>query len=211
MREAGPERGVSPPAGPAAGLTFWSQTSLPGRPSVISIDATQDTHGWESEAAARVTNSLVRRDIRVVSGGVIVANGLEEVVSSLRPPGGYNCILIFAGTEGEVPAASLWSELKARLGGQQKLFALCTWDGADGRVSEDVLKGRDHFGVMGVAQQTPLSGRAAGLFFMKFFAELDLHSHATESMTGKMVWFAHSKAREILRRRHLDGRIGLRS
>ena len=45
---------------------------------------------------------------------------------------------------------------------------------------------------------------------MKFFAEVDMHSESTESMTGKMIWFGHSKAREILRRRKYDGRVGLR-
>ena len=56
-----------------------------------------------------------------------------------------------------------------------------------------------------------MSVRAAGLFFMKFFVELDMHSEAADSMTGKMVWFGHSKAREILRRRNYEGRVSLKA
>jgi hypothetical protein len=88
---------------------------------------------------------------------------------------------------------------------------MCTWDSADADVAADVMARADSFAPIAVAQQEPMSGRGASLFFMKFFAELDMHSEASNSMTGKMVWFGHSKAREIMRRRHYDGRVGLRS
>jgi hypothetical protein len=53
-----------------------------------------------------------------------------------------------------------------------------------------------------------LSQRAAGLFYLKFFTELDLH--ADDSIMGKMVWFSHAKAKEILKRRNLPGAIEVR-
>ncbi len=36
---------------------------------------------------------------------------------------------------------------------------------------------------------------------LKKLRVVDLHAH--DSITGKMVWFSYSKARELLKRRHL--------
>ena len=54
-----------------------------------------------------------------------------------------------------------------------------------------------------------MSGREGGLFLLKFFTELDLHSEV--NMTGRMAWFSWSKASELLKRRQLTGRFGLRT
>ena len=43
---------------------------------------------------------------------------------------------------------------------------------------------------------------------MEFFTELELHFE--DSITGKMVWFSGSKARELLRRGRLLGKSGVR-
>ena len=43
---------------------------------------------------------------------------------------------------------------------------------------------------------------------LKFFTEMGLHS--SDDITGKMVWFSCSKARELLRRRRLVGKVGVR-
>jgi hypothetical protein len=91
--------------------------------------------------------------------------------------------------------------------GSPKLVALCTWEEYLADLSQDVLdcKGR---APLSVVQQSPLTQRAAGLYLMKFFAELDLHS--TDEITGKIVWFSASKAREVLTRRKLGGKFGVR-
>ena len=202
----------APLAANAGGPTaFWSQIAVPGRPRVLVLDATRNREGWEADSCNRVSNSLVRREIPVVGGGPLPAGTPAELGKALQPTDGYNCIFLCARADGEWAVADCWAELKTGLAGTSKLLAICTWDGVDAETSEEVLRADDSFAVLAASQQSPLSVRAAGLFFMKFFAELDLHSHASNSMTGKMVWFGHSKAREILRRRKYEGRVGLKA
>ena len=54
-----------------------------------------------------------------------------------------------------------------------------------------------------------MTGREGGLFFLKFFTELHLHSEV--DMTGRMAWFSWSKATALLKRRRLKGSFGLRT
>jgi len=178
---------------------------------VLALDAVADRDGWEDEATTRIADSLVRRDIHVIGGGPVNVSGRDDIAAAIKTAGDYNCIFLTARADGSPSAADCWAALKEKLADSSKLFAMCTWDTADPAVAEDALKSEDTFAPVAVVQQEPMSGRGASLFFMKFFAELDMHSEATHSMTGKMVWFGHSKAREIMRRRHYDGRVGLRS
>jgi hypothetical protein len=175
------------------------------------LDATRNREGWEAETCARVSDSLVRRDIAVLDGGPIAVHSPEDLEGILRPHDRYNCIFLCANADGGAPVGDYWAALQSTLDGARKLLAVCTWQGFDQRTTEEVLTADATFAVLAVSQQSPMTVRAAALFFMKFFAELDLHSEASESMTGKMVWFGHSKAREILRRRHYEGRVGLRA
>ncbi len=153
----------------------------------------------------------VRTDIPVVSGGPIVISQPDQIARALEGNGDYNAILLFARADSDTGISPFWNALRSELQGQEKLFAVCTWDSSDEVMATEILESADTFAHIAIAQQTPLTVRGAGLFFMKFFAEVDLHSESTESMTGKMIWFGHSKAREILRRRKYDGRVGLRS
>ncbi len=205
-------------ARPAPGLSgaggspvFWGQASVAGRPRVLVLDATRDREGWEAETCARVSDSLVRRDIPVLAGGPITVRSPDDLEGILRPHDRYNCIFLCANADGEAPVGDHWAALRSTLDGTRKLLAVCTWQGYDARTTEEVLAPASTFAVLAVSQQSPMTGRAAALFYMKFFAELDLHAEATDSMTGKMVWFGHSKAREILRRRHYEGRVGLKA
>lgn len=203
-----------PGAGGAAGLKFWSDVTVPGRPHVLAIDACANANGWEADSASRVVASIDRRHIPVVSGGPVAITGPDQIAQALASSDDYNAILLFARADAEVGDAGVsqyWEALRSELQGEEKLLAVCTWDSSDEAVAAQILESPETFAHIAVAQQTPLSVRGAGLFFMKFFAEVDLHSESTESMTGKMVWFGHSKAREILRRRKIDGRVGLRS
>ncbi len=190
---------------------FWSQASVDGRPQVLVLDASGNREGWEADSCTRVSNSMVRRGIPVVGEGPALVNSHSELESAILSDDRYNCVLLCAHADGELAVGDCWQAMRRWLDGTRKLLAVCTWEGYDAATTEEVLTADDTFAVLGVSQQSPLSVRAAGLFFMKFFAELDLHSHASESMTGKMVWFGHSKAREILRRRHYEGRVGLRA
>ena len=196
--------------GGGAGLKFWSDASVPGRPHILAIDACGDANGWETDSAARVVSGFVRRGIPVVSGGPIAIAEPDEMASALRGDTDFNAILLFARADSSPGVGPYWEALRSELAGSRKLLAVCTWDSSDESTAADILETPDPFAPVAVAQQTPLTVRGAGLFFMKFFAEVDLHSESTESMTGKMIWFGHSKAREILKRRKIDGRVGLR-
>lgn len=195
-------------AGPSL---FWSDVTIPGRPRVLVLDAVADRSGWEAEACERIVASLVRRKIAVVGGSPIPVAGADDLRSAAGSAEDFNCVFLSARADASPSAAECWAALQDCLAGESKLFAVCTWDSADPDVSADVLGAGVTFAPMAVAQQEPMTGRGASLFFMKFFAELDMHSESTGSLTGKMVWFGHSKAREIMRRRHYDGRVGLRS
>ena len=220
---AGPPTGSGGAAGAGAGgfaaslkksggpSPFWSEVTVQGRPRVLVLDAAADRDGWEAEATQRIAASLVRRDIPVVGGTPVVVAGADDIATAIESVGDFNCIFLTARAEGSPSAAECWRALQDSLAGEIKLFAMCTWDSADPVVSAEVLGAEETFAPVAVAQQEPMTGRGASLFFMKFFAELDMHSESTNSMSGKMVWFGHSKAREIMRRRHYDGRVGLRS
>jgi len=220
---AGPPTGRVGAGGPGAGgfaaslkkggapSLFWSEVTVQGRPRVLVLDAVADRDGWEAEATQRIAASLVRRDILVVGGAPVHVSSPDEIAVAVESAADFNCIFLTARADGSLTAAESWRALQESLAGETKLFAMCTWDSADPDVSAEVLGSEETFAPVAVAQQEPMSGRGASLFFMKFFAELDMHSESTSSMTGKMVWFGHSKAREIMRRRHYDGRVGLRS
>jgi|GEM_PF-1025793 len=220
---AGPPTGRVGAGGPGAGgfaaslkkgggpSLFWSEVTVQGRPRVLVLDAVADRDGWEAEATQRIAASLVRRDILVVGGAPVHVSSPDEIAVAVESAADFNCIFLTVRADGSLTAAECWRALQESLAGETKLFAMCTWDSADPDVSAEVLGSEETFAPVAVAQQEPMSGRGASLFFMKFFAELDMHSESTSSMTGKMVWFGHSKAREIMRRRHYDGRVGLRS
>ena len=190
---------------------FWSDVTVPGRPRVLVLDAVPDGSGWEAEACRRIAASLVRRDIAVVGGSPLPVAGADDIRSAIEISSNFNCVFVCARADASPSAADCWGVLRTCLAGESKLFAMCTWDSADPGLSADVLRAEETFAPIAVAQQEPMTGRGASLFFMKFFVELDMHSESTSSMTGKMVWFGHSKAREIMRRRHYEGRVGLRS
>ncbi len=124
-----------------------------------------------------------------------------------------NSIILFAHTGeglggGGADFPRYWDWLSSRRDLTPKLFVSCTWEDYDAALSEDILKRPDTVAPLAVVQQSPVTDREAGLFLLKFFTELDLHS--TDDITGRMVWFSASKARELLRRRRLTGKFGLR-
>ena len=61
---------------------------------------------------------------------------------------------------------------------------------------------------MALAPLSPLTPREGGLFFVKFFTELDLHS--LDRISAGIVRFSYAKARHLLDRRHMRGKIGVR-
>ena len=190
---------------------FWSQITIPGKPRLLIVDGSCNVLGWESQFCDRISNVLTRKEVGLVTGSAVRLNGPEELAPLLSDQQA-NCIFLFChGYSQGAQTATLedyWKWLAAQNGLTEKLLAVCTYEEHNPETAQAILDADDSFAKLAVAQQSDMSLRAAGLFYMKFFTELDLHAY--DSITGKMVWFSHSKAREILKRRNLPGRMGLR-
>ena len=189
---------------------LWSSASIPGKPALLIVDASGDVQGWESQFCDRIYSSLRKRGLDLKSEGPVRVREPGELSPHLRDAG-LNSILLLGhgggGTSGEGIEA-YWSWLAEREGLPPLLLAVCTWESHAPALTDRVLGGSDGFAPLSVAQKSPLGPREAGLYFLKFFTELDLHSE--DAITGRMVWFSDSKARELLKRRRLPGLVGVR-
>jgi len=191
---------------------LWNSVSIPGKPNILVVDASCNLGGWESEFCDRLFATMKRRKLLLQGSAPVRIPQPNALLPYLEPQEAFNCILLFSHGEGDyVPPESklsnYWEWLKCHVS-PPKLFAACTWESYDPRVSQEILKSPQTFAPLALAQQSPLTPREAGLFSLKFFTEMDLHS--SDSVTGKMVWFSCSKARELLRRRRLPGKVGVR-
>ena len=194
--------------GGGGGLKFWGDASIEGRPRVLTVDITGNREGWEYDSAHRVHSSMPRRKISVATELPLLGE-VSEVARMINGAGEFNAMLLLCRPADSNAAVQIWSQLQKV--NTNALLAICTWDTAEPLLAGAVGESAGSFGQLAVVQESPMSVRAAGLFFMKFFVELDMHSEAADSMTGKMVWFGHSKAREILRRRNYEGRVSLKA
>ena len=100
----------------------------------------------------------------------------------------FNCLLLFVA---ELP----------QLSPSSFLLALTTHEQAHLVTSPNIPP------IM-IAPTTPTTQRQIGLFYLKFFTELNLH--CPDAITGKMAWFAFSKAKELLRRRRYETQFAIR-
>jgi hypothetical protein len=156
-------------------------------------------------------NVLGRKGINLIGEGPLKVDRPQNLSEALQDQGAFNCLFLVAhGAQvpEESKLSSFWNWLSNHDGLTPKLLAVCTFEDHDPDTSQSILSAEDSFAQFAVVPQSPLSPRGAGLFFMKFFTELDLHSH--DAITGRMVWFSRSKARELLRKRRLPGEIGMR-
>ena len=192
---------------------MWSSVSLAGKPRILMVDASGDVAGWESEFCDRLYSAMSRRNISVKGSGPARVHRPEELPMHLEPRDGFNCILLFARGPGQQAAPrtdmrSYWDWLNSCDGLGPKLLATCAWEEYDPSLSHEILESAETFAPLALAQQSPLTPHEATLFYLKFFTELELHS--SDDVTARMVWFSCSKARELLRKRRLPGKIGLR-
>ena len=192
---------------------LWSSASIPGKPALVVVDASLDLHGWESQFCDRLYSILKKRNLCLKSDGPVRVKAPGELEPHLKGAGAFNSILLLGHGDQEGPGPSkgvgaYWSWLASQEWLPPLLLAVCTWESHDPALSDRILGGSDGFAPLAVAQKSPLSPREAGLYFLKFFTELDLHSK--EAVTGRMVWFSDSKARELLKRRRLPGLVGAR-
>jgi len=189
-------------------LKFWGDATIDGRPRVLTVDITENREGWEHDSARRVHSSMLRRKILVALDEPLTG-APSELARMVNGAGEFNAMLLLCRPADNAAATQIWSQLQDI--SSEALLAICTWDTAEPLLAAAVGESNGPFGQLAVVQESPMTVRGAGLFFMKFFAELDMHSESTESMSGKMVWFGHSKSREILRRRNLEGRVSLKA
>ena len=192
---------------------LWSPVSIPGKPTILIVDGSRNLEGWEYQFSDRLYSSMRRRGLLLKGDAPLRPGEPNELATHLGPQAAFNCILLFCHGEGEgMPAgsglSSYWTWLNSQAKIPPQLFAACTFGSFDVSVSKEILESEDCFAPLRLAPQSPLSRREAGLFFLKFFTELNLHSDDT--LTGKMVWFSWSKARELLKRRRLTGQVGVR-
>ena len=196
------------------GLRFWSPITIPGRPRLLFLDASANAEGWEREFADRLFTVYRRKRIALVTEAPVRLTHPEDLSPYVVRQAEFNCVLLFGHTgenvRQEARLGRIWTWLSEQPGLSPKLVALMTAEDLDLATSQAVLEAKDSFAKLAVAPLTPLVPRAAGLFFMKFFTELDLHAEAEGTVTGKMVWFSHSKAKVLLARRHYAGAVGLR-
>ena len=184
---------------------LWSSASVSGRPVLLIVDASSNTLGWESEFCRRMYTIMRSRGLHLVGSGPVQVAEPGELMPHLENQDSFNCILLFS--TGRVLGA-YWRHLGAQKGFLPKLFVACSWEDYDPVTADEILKTDETFAPLALAQQTPLTQRESGLYLLKFFIELELHS--SDNINGKMVWFSASKAKELLRRRRLEGKFGVR-
>lgn len=192
---------------------LWSQTAIPGPPTLLVVDASCNSQGWEGGFCDRIFNVLIRKGIALAGKAPLRAKCPKDLAEICQDRNSFNSILLVChGDRVHVGEDSILATYWSWLSGYQalgpKLLAICTFEEYDPDTSQAILEADDSFASLAIVPQSPLSSRAAGLFYMKFFTELG--DHSTDSVTGRMVWFSCSKARELLKRRRLPGQFGMR-
>ena len=184
----------------------WSAATIPGAPSLLVVDASDGREGWEADFCRRLAGALDRRGLSVAVASH--ADDLRPRLETSPPP---NCLLL-AGHPQPTPSGgglrACWKWLQAHESLSPMLVALCTWSDHDPDLSRELLQASPDQAPFALAPTSPLTPREAGLYFLKFFIEL--HLHAPDEISGRMVWFSASKAAALLRRRGLAGTVGAR-
>ncbi len=192
---------------------FWSSVSIGGKPTILVVDASRNLEGWEFEFCDRLFTAMRRRGLLVHGNVPVRVEAPEALAQHLKPDTAFNCILLLGHGEGErvsqeAKLRNYWAWLNSGVLLEPKLFAACTWQSYDPVASREILESPKSFAPLALAPQSPLTPREAGLFFLKFFTALELHS--ASSITGKMVWFSSSKAKVLLQKRRLMGKVEVR-
>jgi hypothetical protein len=171
---------------------MWSSVNVPGPPRILIVDTTQNREGWENDFSDRLYQSLNKAGLQMETDAPLRME--ENQLSAYE----FNCLLLFAHSQKSVLEA---------LGSQHLppyLLAIFSTTGFD----ESFLKSTPPIAPLVIAPMSSITSREAGLFYLKFFTELNLHSK--DSISGKMVWFSFSKAKELLKRRRYAAKFGVR-
>ena len=192
---------------------MWSPTVIAAPPVVLVVDTSRDLAGWESEFCDRLFTGMARRRVGLAGNSPLRVSEPEQLSQNLHLLESASCLLLVGHGEETGPSAAgelrshvAW--LKANVLGP-KLVAVCSWEDHDPALTEELLEAPTDLAPLALAQHSPVTPREAGLFFLKFFSELDLHSK--DEMSGRMAWFSWAKAKGLLERRGLEGRFGVRA
>ena len=190
-----------------------SSITIPGKPTILLIDGSRNLEGWESSFCERLLNSLQRRGIDLVTNRPIRIDKPKELVPRLEQQDGFNCILLLCHGDGErvsqeAKLISYWEWLNGYPWETPKLFAALTWQSYDPHASREILESSNSFASVALAPTAPVTPSLGGLFFVKFFAELHLHS--PDSISGGMARFSYAKAKYLADRRGMSGAVGIR-
>ncbi|MCI0446709.1 hypothetical protein L0152_26345 [bacterium] len=175
---------------------MWSSISIPGVPRILMADTTQNRQGWEHAFSNRLYQSLKKSGLHMEADAPLHTSGNQLTEYE------FNSLLIFAHSQKDV------LETPGSQNVSPYLLAICSTDGFDAESGEWILKSNPPIAPIIIAPLSAMSPREAGLFYLKFFTELKLHSK--ESISGKMVWFSFSKAKELLKRRRYPAKFGVR-
>ena len=192
---------------------IWSQTTIPGKPRLLVVDGACNAQGWESEFSQRMFTVLKRKGLGLMGERPLQPSQPQDMSEALEDQEAFNCLFLLChGEEAGIPQeswlAAYWAWLSHCELLTPKLFAVCTFETPDPETNRLILDAPDSFAKFAIVPGSSISQRAAGLFYLKFFAELDLH--ADDAIMGKMVWFSQAKAKELLKRRNLPGQLEVR-
>ena len=191
-----------------------NSVTIPGKPTILLIDGSRNLEGWEASFCERLLNRMQRRGLHLVTDLPFRVEKPGELVSRLDPGAGFNCILLLCHGKGErvspeAKLSSYWDWLNEYPWESPKLFAALTWQSYDADASREILESSNSFAPIALAPTSSVTPRLGGLFMVKFFSELHLHSF--DSISSGMVKFSYAKAKHLLERRGLSGAVGLRS
>ena len=192
---------------------IWSQITIPGKPRLLIVDGTRNVQGWEREFSHRMFTVLKRKGLGLIGETPLQPSHPQDLGEVLEDQDAFNCLFLLChGVGSDAPEgsnlAAYWDWLSHSDLTTPKLFAVCTFETHDPETSRLILLAKDSFAKIAIVPGSSLSQRAAGLFYLKFFTELDLH--ADDSIMGKMVWFSQAKAKELLKKRNLPGQLEVR-
>jgi hypothetical protein len=176
---------------------MWSSVTIPGVPKILMLDVTQNMEGQEYAFSDRLYQSLKKSELRMEADAPL--HSIPAQFADYQ----FNCVLIFAHSPKDVlETISSHHHLSS------SLLAIFSTDGFDAQSGESIVKLTPPVAPIVITPLSTMSLREAGLFYLKFFTELKLHS--TDSISGKMVWFSFSKAKELLKRRRYSAKFGVR-
>jgi hypothetical protein len=176
-------------------VPFWSSVSIVGKPQILIMDASQNKNGWESEFCNRLFQSLQLSKLQMYK---------EVPISDLAPlfsdRNKFNIILLCSHKPFDI-----WNQIETETWLSQKMFMLCCWESYDPEISKVVMQSG---AASVIVPESPTTPREAGLFYLKFLTELDLHS--ADQISGKMIWFSFAKAKELLKKRRYNAKFNVR-